>query len=88
MSLFFSFDVVALGKNLRQDARWLPARNSDFDDEPGSLEKKCLKNLGRIGRQPTMMPIAISAKLDRCQQGEDGCGTVYYLRPKPNSVGI
>ena len=59
--------VVDLRKNLRQDVRLRLERIWNLDGEPASSEAKCLMNLGRTGRQPTMMPIAISARLDRYQ---------------------
>ena len=62
--LLFEPVFVDLVKNLRQDARLLPGKISNLDHEPATFEAKCLKNRGRVGRQPTMMPIAISANLD------------------------
>lgn len=59
--------VGDLRKNLRQDVRLRLERILNLDDEPASSEAKCLMNLGRTGRQPTMMPIAISARLGRYQ---------------------
>lgn len=54
--------LVDLRNSLRHDSRSL-RMVEDVDDEIFPSEKKYLKNLGRVGRQPTMMPIAISAKL-------------------------
>ena len=67
-SLLVSSGVVDLRNSLRQDVRLLVERILNLDDEPASLKTRCLKSLGRTGRQPTMMPIAISAKLGRRQQ--------------------
>lgn len=63
VSCLLSSGVVDLRNSLRQDFRLVPERISNLNDEPASFEANCLKNLGRTGRQPTMIPIAISAKL-------------------------
>ena len=65
--LLFESVFVDLVKNLRQDARLLLDKISNLDHEPASFEAKCLRNRGRVGRQPTMMPIANSANLNFCQ---------------------
>lgn len=80
--------VEDLRKSMRQDFRLVLGRISNLDDEPASFEAKCLKNLGRTGRQPTMMPIAISAKLGRCQYDENIYGRVFCVRPEPNPVNV
>lgn len=85
-----SYEVCPLDlrRTLRCDVPLLLERTLNVDHEPASFEARCLKSLGRTGRQPTVMPIAISAKLSRCQRDEDSYGTVNYVRPKPNSVDI
>jgi len=61
-------DVLGLRKNLRQDTPLLVLDNTlRLNGKVGNLEKSCLKNLGRVGIQPTMMLIAISANLGSCQ---------------------
>ena len=54
MFSLFESGVVDLVKNLRQDARLLLEKISNLDDEPVALEARCLKNCGRVGRQPTV----------------------------------
>lgn len=57
-------DAVDLRKNLRQDTPLLVLENTlNLVGKAGILDEKCLKNLGRVGMQPTIIPIAISAKL-------------------------
>lgn len=58
--------MVDLRKSLRQDVRLVLESILNLDDEAGPVEAKCFKNLGKTGKQPTMMPIAISAKLGHC----------------------
>ena len=76
VSFLLDSDMLDLRKSLRQNVRLALERISNLDEEPASLEAKCLKNLGRMGRQPTMIPIAISAKLDACQYARDCHGIV------------
>jgi hypothetical protein len=61
-------ELVDLRKNLRQDTPLLVLENTlRLDGKAGNFEERCLKNLGRVGMQPTMMVIAISARLGSCQ---------------------
>ena len=52
--------MVDLRDSVRQGLR---ERIPGLDDVAASVGQKCLKNRVRTGRQPTMMPIATSAKL-------------------------
>ena len=65
----FSYEAFSLDlwRTLRRDVPLLLERTLNVDQEPASFEARCLKSFGRTGRQPTVMPIAISAKLSRCQ---------------------
>lgn len=61
-------DLLDLRKNLRQDAPLLVLENKlSLDGKAGILEDRCLKYLGRVGMQPTVMLIDISANLVSCQ---------------------
>lgn len=65
--------VMDFRKSLRQDIRLiLPLeRILNLDDGPSLFEEKCWKNLGKTGKQPIIIPIAISARLDFCQPDGD-----------------
>ena len=59
--------VVDLRKNLRQDDGPVLEREWNLDNVRASFEAKCVKNLGKTGKHPTIIPIAISANLCRYQ---------------------
>lgn len=62
-----SSDVDGLLNSLRHTELPVLLENSLNDEVTEISEKMCRKNLWTNGMQPTMMPIAISAKLVQCQ---------------------
>ena len=66
MSFRLDADALDLRKSRRQKVRLALERMENGGEETGALEAKCLKNRGRTGRQPMIIPSAISAKLGAC----------------------
>ena len=88
-SSLLAYRAEVLRKNLRQKLPLPLLFKSVSESDNGALRfgKMCLKNLGRTGKQPTMIPTAISAILRLRERGSTQ-ETPCYIPPHSYHINI